>query len=633
MAVAAQRAEGSLPVLKRRADSGFLGWISTVDHKRIGIMYFVTGLLFLVVGGVEALLIRTQLARPLNNVLVGETYNQVLTQHGTIMIFFAATPIIWGILNFVMPVMIGARDVAFPRMNMMSYWCLLAGGIIINAGWFMGGAADAGWFAYVPLSTKPFSPGAGMNTYLVGVQLGMLSTMLTSLNFIVTILRLRAPGMGLMDMPPLVWFTFMTSVLGLTAGIPFMLALILLYFDRVLGTGFFAPGGGGDVLLWQHLFWLFGHPEVYILLLPPLACVSEVLPTFAGKPLYGYRSMVAAISTIGILSWIVWLHHMYTVGSGSTVNTAFVISTKAVSVPAAIFVFIWLGTLWGSKLRFTLPMHYVSAFFFLFYIGGLTGLVNASSSVDRQFQDNMYIVGHFHYVAIGAIVFGLLAGITYWWPKMTGKMLSEAIGRPGFWILFIGFNMTFFPQLIAGLEGQPRRVYTYIPESGWGPLNSIETIGAYLQALGILFLVIAMLESLASNRLAGADPWGLGRSLEWATPSPVPAYNFARLPLVRGKEALWHEKTHGNGQILPAEEDHHRHGNAVHMPSPSFMPAVVGLGLLVGGFGAISPSVPALLAGLAILLLGVLGWALEKADGYYLEVQEEGSARTAAQHA
>ncbi len=618
MAVVAEKME--LPIRKSRAD----GLFNTVDHKRIGILYFVTGVLFLVVGGLEALTIRLQWARPLNNLVTGETYNQVLTQHGTVMIFFAATPIIWGILNYVMPVMIGARDVAFPRLNMMSYWCLLWGGVLTNIAWFMGGAADAGWFAYVPLSTKAFSPGVGMNAYLVGVQLGMVSTMLTSLNFIVTILKMRAPGMGFFQMPPLAWYTLMTSVVALTAGIPFMVAMVLLYFDRVLGTQFFAPGGGGDVLLWQHLFWMFGHPEVYILLLPPFACISEVVSTFSGKPLFGYRSMIAAIATISVLGWIVWMHHMYTTGGGTAVNTAFVIGTKAVSVPAAMYVFIWLGTMWGGRLRFTLPMHYATAFFFMFYIGGLTGLVNASSSVNRQFQDNLWIVGHFHYVAIGAIVFGLLAGVTYWWPKATGRMLNERIGRPGFWVLFVGFNLTFAPMLVAGLLGHPRRIYTYVPESGWGPFNAVETVGAFLQAIGILILVIAWIESLIRGRAAGNDPWD-GRSLEWATPSPVPAYNFARLPQVRALDALAYEKQYGEGRILPAPEemDHHRHGNAVHMPSPSYMPGLVGLGLLVGGFGAVTGAGTIALVGLLVIVVGCLGWAVEDARGYYLEVKEE----------
>ncbi len=623
MAVAAEKLD--LPVRQTRADSGLLGLISTVDHKKIGLLYLFTGILFLVVGGIEALLIRLQLARPLNTVITGETYNQVLTQHGTVMIFFAATPIIWGLFNYVMPIMIGARDVAFPRLNMMSYWCLLWGGVIVNAAWFLGGAVDAGWFAYVPLSSAQFSPGEGMNAYLVGVQLGMLSTMLTSINFVVTILKMRAPGMGLMNMPPLAWFTLMTSILAITAGIPFMVAMLFLMMDRWFGTSFFAPGGGGDVLLWQHLFWIFGHPEVYILLLPALACVSEVLSAFAGKPLFGYKSMVAAISTIGILSWIVWMHHMYTVGAGSPTNTAFVIGTKAVSVPAAIFVFIWLGTLWGGRLRYTLPVHYAVAMMFEFYIGGLTGLVNASSSVDRQFQDNMWIVGHFHFVAIGGIVFGLLAGLTYWWPKMTGFMLNEAIGKPGFWVLFLGFNLTFAPQLVEGLLGMPRRVYTYLPEQGWAGLNAVSSIGAFMQAVGIVILVIALLESVLSRRRATADAWGVGRSLEWSIPSPAPAYNFARLPLVRGHEALWHEKMHGDGKMqpVPDEEDHGRHGNAVHMPSPSFMPAVVGLGLLVAGFGGVLPNVTLAIAGGVVVALGILGWALEDARGYYLVVKEE----------
>ncbi len=621
MAVVAEKA---LPTRKTPEDAGVLGLFKTVDHKKIGLLYLVTGILFLVVGGLEALTIRLQLARPLNNVVTGETYNQVLTQHGTVMIFFAATPIIWGIFNYVLPIMIGARDVAFPRLNMMSWWCALWGGIIVNAAWFLGGAADAGWFTYVPLSSKQFSPSVGMDAYLVGVQLGMVSTLLTSINFVVTLLRLRAPGMGLMEMPPMGWFVLMTSVLAITAGIPFMMALIFLMFDRWFGTSLFAPAGGGDVLLWQHLFWMFGHPEVYILLLPALACISEVLPTMARKPLFGYKSMVAAISVISFLSWIVWAHHMYTAGMGSAANTAFVIGTKAVSVPAAMFVFIWLGTLWGGSIRNTLPMAYASAFLFMFYIGGLTGLPNASSSGDRQFQDNMWIVGHFHYVAIGGIVFALLAGLTYWWPKMTGRMLNERIGKPGFWILFLGFNMTFFPQLIAGLLGMPRRVYTYTQDMGWGGLNSVETIGAFMQAVGIVFLVVTLLESLIRGPKAAADAWGDGRSLEWSIPSPAPAYNFAKLPLVRGREALWYEKVNGDGKMQWAkDQDHHRHGNAVHMPNASWAPAIVGLGLLIMGFGGVLSNATYAIAGLVVLCLGSLYWAVEPYSGYYLEVGEE----------
>lgn len=626
MAVIAEKLhEMQVRVRKTRLDSGLLGWLSTVDHKRIGLLYLFTGILFLVVGGIEALLIRTQLIKPLNNVITGDLYNQVLTQHGTVMIFFAATPIIWGLSNYLIPIMIGARDVAFPRMNMFSWWLTVSGGIILNAAWFLGGAAAAGWFVYVPLSADKFSPGAGMDAYLVGVQLAMVGSFVTALNFIVTIVRMRAPGMTLMRMPPFVWFNFFVAMLVVAAGIPFMIGMLLLMFDRWFGTGFFAPGAGGDVLLWQHLFWMFGHPEVYILALPAFGVISEVLPTFSRKPYFGYTSMVIALSVISAISYIVWGHHLYTVGMGSAVNTAFAIGTKAVSVPTAMFLFNWLATMWGGQIRFALPMYYAGAFLFVFTIGGLTGLVNASSAVDRHFQDNMWIVAHFHYVAIGGIVFAMLAGIVYWWPKMTGLVLNEKLGKLGFWITFLGFNLTFFPQFIAGLNGMPRRIYTYLPEEGWSTENFLSSIGSYMLAVGIVFFVITLLESVFAGRKAGADPWGDGRTLEWTTPSPVPAYNFARLPLVRGRDPLWMEKHSGNGKVQPASEelDHTRHGNVVHMPSPSFAPAIVSLGLFIAGFGGVLRSVPVALVGAAVVVLGTLVWAFEDYRGYYLETEEE----------
>ncbi len=623
MAVVAEKTD--LPVRKKPADAGILGLFKTVDHKKIGLLYLFTGILFLVVGGAEALLIRLQLMKPLNNVLNGDLYNQVLTQHGTVMIFFAATPIIWGIINYVMPIIIGARDVAFPRLNMLSYWFTLAGGLVINASWFLGGAAAAGWFTYVPLSSEQFSPGVGMDSYLVGVMLAMVGTLVTTINFTVTILRMRAPGMTLMRMPAFAWFSLMSSLIAIAAGIPFMVSMILLMLDRWFGTAFYAPGGGGDVLLWQHLFWMFGHPEVYILVLPAFGAMSEVLPTFSRKPLFGYRSMVAAISSISVISFLTWVHHMYTAGLGPGVNLAFAITTKAISVPTAMLFFNWISTMWGGKLRFTVPMHYAVAFMFMFIIGGLTGLVNASSSVDRHFQDNMWIVGHFHYVAIGGIVFALLAGLTYWAPKMFGRMLHEGHGRLAFWVTFIGFNLTFMPQMFMGLAGMPRRVYTYLPQQGWDGLNAVSTIGAFVLALGIVGLVLTLVESWIVGPKAGKDCWGDGRTLEWTVPSPVPAYNFARLPVVSGREPLWEAKQSGDGRLQYASEDQdpHRHGNAVHMPNPSWMPAVVGLGSLILGMGGVLRAGNVALAGLVVILLGVLGWALEDYRGYYLEVGEE----------
>lgn len=624
MAVATERLEAAgIPVRETRADSGFWGWISTVDHKRIGILYLGMGIVFLAVAGLYALIMRFQTMQPLKSAVTGDLYNQFLTIHGTTMIFFAATPIVWGLFNYVMPVMIGARDVAFPRLNMVSFWLTLAGGIILTSSWFFDGAPSAGWFVYTPLSSQKYSPGMGMDAYLVGVMLGMVGTLLTTVNFTVTILTLRAPGMSLMKMPAFPWFALCSSIIAIGAGIPFMVGMLFLMFDRWFGTSFFVPQAGGDVLLWQHLFWMFGHPEVYVLVVPAFGVISEVLPAFARKPLFGYRSVVAALFSIFVISFVVWVHHMHTVGMGAVANIAFMISTKAVSVPTAMLFFSWLATIWGGQLRFALPVYYAVAFLAQFLIGGLTGMVNASSSAMRQVEDNMWIVAHFHYVAVGGIVFALLAGLIYWWPKITGRMLNEGLGKLSFWLTFAGFNLTFAPLFLAGLGGMPRRQYTYLPEQGWSGLNGLSAVGSWVLALGIVVLVVMLLESLLRGPKAPADAWGEGRTLEWAVPSPVPAYNFARLPLVRGREALWTEKMEGDGRIQPApgELDEGRHGDYVHMPSPSLMPAVVGLGSLIAGFGGVLRSPGLAILGFLIIAVGALGWAWEDYRGYYLKVE------------
>ncbi len=621
MAVTAEKLE--LPVRKERADSGLLGWFRSVDHKRIGVLYILTAVVFLLVIAFEALLMRLQLMKPLNTLVTGDTYNALVTQHGTVGIFFVATPLIWGILNYVVPLQLGARDVAFPRLNLFTWYLTLAGGIIINAAWFLGGAADAGWFAYVPLSGEQFSPGVGMDAYLVGVTLGMLGTFLTGVNLVVTILRMRAPGMTLLRMPSLAWYTLMSMILAITSGVPYIVAMVLLLFDRWFGTGFYAPTAGGDELLWQHLFWLFGHPEVYVLVLPAYGMISEILPTFSRKPFFGYKAQVAAICSIGIVGWIVWGHHLYTAGMGTAANTYFVIGTKAVSVPTAMVLFNWLATLWGGKISFRLPMAWATAFLFVFMVGGLTGLVNASSSVDRQFQDNMWVVGHFHWM-VWAIVLAVFAGFLYWWPKITGRMLNEKLGRASLWFIVLGAGGISGPMFVEGLMGMPRRVYTYLPEQGWGALNAVATVGALVMGVGVLLLVVTWLESLIRGQRAPGDAWGDGRTLEWAVPSPAPAYNFARLPVVEGRDAWWDAKVNRGGrlQYAPEELDHGRHGNLVHMPSPSWMPALTALGFLVGGFGGILRNPTVALVGLVIVGLGILGWALENWKGYYLVVEE-----------
>lgn len=621
MAVVAHKLQ-QMAVRKTRLDTGLWGWITTVDHKRIGILYLLTGFFFLVVGGIEALMIRLQLSSANNTVLDAQTYNQMITQHGTVMIFFAVMPIIFGFFNYFMPLMIGARDVAFPRLNMFSYWLLLSGAIVLNSAWLFGTSPDGGWMSYPTLSSKQYS-GMGTDFYLIALQIAGVGTLISGLNFLVTILRMRAPGMGLMQMPPFVWFTLIVSVLALIAMPPFTVGMILLMADRLFGTGFFTPAVGGDVYLWQHLFWMFGHPEVYILALPAFAVISEVLPTFSRKPFFGYTTMVIAISAIAVLSYIVWAHHMYTIGMGPMANTAFALTTKAISVPTGILLFNWIATLWRGHLRFTTALHYAVGFLIVFTMGGLTGLVLASSSLNPQLQDTYFVVGHFHYVAIGGVLFSSLAGISYWFPKMFGRMMNETLGKISFWLVFAGFNVTFFVMHVLGLMGMPRRVYTYTPDMGFDTGNLITTIAAFTLAAGILVFVINAVYSLLRGQPAGADPWD-GRSLEWATSSPPPAYNFAKVPLVRGREPLWLEKQAGNGKMQPAPEDDHEHGGhggLIHMPSPSYMPAIVGLGLTVMGYGLIFKSKVEFLAyvGIGIVLIGILGWVLEDASGYYME--------------
>lgn len=622
MASAAEAAPAApaLPLRRTRADAGLWGWLVTTDHKRIGILYTVLGLLGLVEGGVLAVLIRLQLARPGQHLLVGDAYNAVVTMHGVIMIFFAATPILWGMLNYVIPLMIGARDVAFPRLNMFTFWLTLAGAVLLNLSWFLGGAPSAGWYAYVPLSTA-FARGIGMDAYAVSLLIAQAGSAMTALNLLVTIVALRAPGMTWMKVPPLAWFTLGSMALVITAGLPFMVGLLSILFARWFGAGVYTPSQGGDVTLWLNLFWMFGHPEVYILALPAMGMITEVLATFARKPVFGYGSMVAAvIAGVVPLSWIVWAHHFYVAGLSASANVAFSATTELISIPMAIIAFVWIGTLWGGDLRFTTPMRYAVAALFLFLIGGLTGLVNGNSAEDRLINATYWIVAHFHVVILGMIVPGILAGLVYWWPKATGRLLSEPLGAAAFWVLAVGILLTFVPQFLLGLDGMPRRIYTYVPGLGWHGMNSLSTAGALIMALGVVLYVLNLAWSLLGGARAPADPWD-GRSLEWTTPSPAPAYNFARLPRVEAREPLWHAKLHNRPvPEAPEDLDPGREGHLVHMHSPSAMPLVSAVGVFVAGYGAMLHSLPLVGIGGAVLALGTLGWALEDARGYFLVV-------------
>jgi cytochrome c oxidase subunit 1 len=530
-----------IPQRQQIGRSGLLSWIMTSDHKRIGILYLFSAFIFFLVGGLEALLIRIQLAQPDSKFLSPDAYNQIFTMHGTTMIFLVVMPLSVGFGNYIVPLMIGARDMAFPKLNALSYWSYLFGGIFMYSSFLFGGAPNDGWFSYAPLTEKLYSPTHGMDFWVMGILLLGFATTIGSINFIVTIIQLRAPGMTLTKLPLFVWTTFVTSFIAVFALPSLTAAVLLLLLDRQLGAHFYNVAQGGDALLWQHLFWFFGHPEVYILILPAMGIVSMVIPTFSGKPLFGYPAVVFSAVAIGFLGFTVWVHHMFATGMPSTSLLFFSADSFLIGVPTGVKIFAWLGTMWKGKLRFTAAMLFSIGFVALFLIGGLDGIHLAVVPVDWQVTDSYYVVAHLHYVLFGGAIFGLFSGIYYWFPKMSGRRLNEAIGKWHFWLMFIGMNMVFMPMHILGLEGMPRRVYTYAPGRGWEIWNFIETIGAFLVALSILIFIINYVVSMLKTSTNEEDPWD-GSTLEWTTSSPPPSYNFAEIPSVRSRRPLWDQK-------------------------------------------------------------------------------------------
>ena len=520
-------------------------WIVTVDHKKLGLMYITYGILFLVVGGIEATLIRIQLAIPHNHFVSPQTFNQLFTMHGTTMIFFAAMPIVFGFAVYLVPLMIGARDMAFPRLNAWGFWMSALGGIILyfsvlgGGGLYgAGGAPDVGWFAYAPLTSPAFSVGHSTDYWIIGIFVSGFGSIATAVNIITTILCLRCPGMTLNRIPLFAWLSAVMASQVLLAVSPLTAAQVMLMIDRYLGGHFFDTQAGGSAVLWMHFFWIFGHPEVYILVLPAFGILSEVIPVFSRKPIFGYSIMVAATLAIGFISLSVWAHHMFTVGMTSYANAFFVASTAAIAVPTGIKIFNWLGTMWGGKIVFRVAMLFCVAAVCQMLIAGLTGIMLSAAPFDWQLGNSYFVVAHFHYVILGVIVFAVFGGIYYWYPKVTGRMLSEALGRWHFWLFLIGFHLTFDFMHIPGVLGMPRRIYTYEAGRGWDVWNLIVSVGVVFQAAAILLWVVNVVVSYYKGEVAGNDPWDAW-TLEWSTSSPPRDYNFATLPVVRSRRPLW----------------------------------------------------------------------------------------------
>ena len=521
------------------------GWVVTVDHKRLGILYMVYGIFFLLVAGVEALAIRVQLAWPGMHFLSPETYNEFFTMHGTTMVFLVGMTIIFGFGNYLVPLMIGARDMAFPRLNAFSFWLTAFGGLLLYYSFIggfglygMGAAPDTMWWAYAPLTEKAFSPGHAVDYWALSLIVMGFGTLGTAINVIATTLSMRCRGMTLLRMPLFVWLMLVTSGLTLVTITPLTAAQIMLTIDRYLGGHFFDTQAGGSAVIWAHFFWIFGHPEVYVLVLPAFAIANEIIPVFSRKAIFGYPAMVAASVGIAFVSLGVWAHHMFTIGMTSVGNTFFVLSTMLVGIPTGIKIFNWLATLWGGKIRFAPPMLFCLAFLFQFLIAGLTGIMLSVAPWNWQLHNSYFVIAHFHYVLVGAIVFNIFAGIYYWYPKVTGRMLSDTLGKWHFWLFLIGFHLTFDTMHFVGFLGMPRSIYTYEPDRGWNGLNFWISVGGMIQGIAVLIFACNLVHSYFKGREAGNDPWDAW-TLEWAVPSPPPVYNFAADPVVHSRRPLW----------------------------------------------------------------------------------------------
>ena len=639
--------------------TGWKDWLTTVDHKKIGIMYLFLGLFFFVVGGIEALLIRVQLAQPMNDFITAQQYNQLFTMHGTTMIFLGVMPMSAGFFNYLVPLQIGARDVAFPRLNSFSLWTFVAGAIVLNISWlfqFMQYAGvdwfnkvvpsiygerihtdiapGLGWFGYAPLSGEQYT-GIGSDFWIFGLQVLGIASLAASFNFITTILNMRAPGVKMMRLPVFTWMTLITAFLIIFAFPAITIALAELMFDRTFGTNFFRVSQGGQPILWQHLFWVFGHPEVYILVLPAMGIVSEILPTFSRRPLFGYAIVVFSGAVIGFLGFAVWSHHMFTTGLGKVATAAFSLLTMAIAVPTGVKIFNWIGTLWNGRIRFTAPMIFSLGFIWMFMMGGFSGIMHSSAPADAQQQDSYFVIAHFHYVLIGGVVLALLAGIYFWLPKMFGKMWVDNFGAWVALVVAVGLNVTFFPMHFLGLLGMPRRTHTYLEGNDWGLLNLVCTIGAFILAVGILMFLIDIYRLTKKGKPAAADAWGEGRTLEWFIPSPPKAHNFDATPITKARDPLWAHKH--DGPKFQIEDSEEKHG--VHMPSQSWMPLIgaIGLGVMATAMSLkASGQIPYMgwvaIAGLSTTVISIFLWALEGPGGYHIHFHKKGEKHESASH-
>jgi cytochrome c oxidase subunit 1 len=609
---------------------GWKSWLFTIDHKKLGIMYGVVAIVFFFVGGFEALLIRAQLAGPDGTILSADKYNQMFTMHATTMVFLFVMPMASAFANYFVPLQIGARDVAFPRINAFGFWCFLFGAIFINTSWFLGGAADGGWFMYAPNSSVPFSPTNGIDFWVLGIQITGIASLTGAINLIVTVINMRAPGMSFMKMPIFSWMVLVVQFLLVFAMPVITVALFLLMFQRSFDATFFSVEAGADPLLWQHLFWIFGHPEVYIIVLPSFGIVSEVLPVFSKKPLFGYPLVVFSGAAIGFVGWGVWAHHMFASGLGPISVAVFSVATMAIAIPTGVKIVNWVATMWGGKLTFTTAMLFATGVIVQFTMGGVSGVTHSVAPSDTQQTDTYYIVAHFHYVLFGGAVLGLFAGFYYWWPKVFGRLLSERIGKWNFWTMIAGLNLTFGPQHIIGLQGQPRRMYVWTENRAGegffdlGFWNLVSTIGSFILGFaGLLFVYNIWHTHWSKNRPGPAplDPWD-ARSLEWLTTSPPKEHNFDRIPTVGHLDEFFHLKYEDRGegdahefvQVATAEElleAEERNADAhIHLPSPSYWPIVLAFSLPIMAYGVIYHTL-LIVAGGAIALLAMFGWALE----------------------